>query len=105
MIKTKLIVRVMKDGEVEGGYVKDVELPFVPTVGMMFRHGISCGMWETKSEGELNPPVKHVIFDFDEECIVALFEIEDFLVSTFWTELNYEELGSRCFEMNYFKNI
>ena len=102
MIKVKLVVRVIKDNETVGGYVKDVELPFVPIIGMKFKQGTSTTLWETIDNNELSPDVKHLIYDFDEECIVALFEVSEFLSSNFWTKLDYENLGDRCAEMNYF---
>ena len=102
MIKLKLVVRVVKENETVGGYVKDVELPFVPIIGMKFKQGISTTLWETIDNNELSPSVKHLIYDFDEECIVALFEVSELLSSNFWTKLDYEKLGDRCAEMNYF---
>lgn len=101
MIKVKLVVRVMKDGELIGGYARDVELPFVPTIGMKFKQGISTRLWETASNNELSPCVEHIIYDFDEECIVALFEISELLSSNFWTTINPENLGISG-EMHYF---
>ncbi len=102
MIKVKLVVRVVKDNEAVGGYVKDVKLPFVPIIGMKFKKGISTTLWETIDNNELSPDVKHLIYDFDEECAVALFEVSEFLSSNFWTKLDYENLDDRCAEMSYF---
>ncbi len=105
MIKVKLVVRVVKNKKVLGGYVRDIELPFAPAVGMKFKQGISTRLWETLDNDELSPSVQKVIYDFDEECIVALFEVSDFLASAFWTKLDYENLGNRCAEMGYFDHI
>lgn len=101
MIKVKLVVRVMKDGELIGGHTKSVELPFVPTIGMKFKEGISTRLWETVNGNELSPGVEHIIYDFDEECVVALFEVSEHLSSNFWITINPEHLGITG-EMHYF---
>lgn len=37
MHKVKFIVRHVSNGELRGGYVRELELPFVPTIGMGFK--------------------------------------------------------------------
>jgi hypothetical protein len=98
MIKVKLVVRVVKDSEVVCGYVGDVELPFVPTIGMKFKQGVSTKLWETTDNNELSPHVEHIIYDLDEECIIALFEVSEFLASNYWTELDSKNLGEWLFD-------
>jgi hypothetical protein len=100
--KVKLIVRRLNGSSMAGGYVRELELPFVPTVGMQFRQGTSTWLWETAT-GELAPPVQAVIYDIDEETIVCLFTVDQELNSGFWTTLDYETLGERCAELDYFR--
>ncbi len=38
-VKVRLAVRLSQDGKVTGGYVRDIELPFVPQLGMHFEQG------------------------------------------------------------------
>jgi hypothetical protein len=62
-LEVKLIVRVVNGKQVVGGYVRDLELPFVPTIGMKFEQGSSTWLWETVNGKELNPSVQEVIYD------------------------------------------
>jgi hypothetical protein len=100
--KVKLIVCRRNGMSIAGGYVRDVELPFVPTVGMEFRQGTSTTLWEA-TIGVLTPAVEKVIYDFDEETIVCLFTVNQELNSAFWTTLDYEGLGEGCAELDYFR--
>jgi hypothetical protein len=99
----KFIVRRLSGSSMMGGYVRELELPFVPTVGMQFKQGGSTWMWET-ALGELAPPIETVVYDLDEGMIVCLFTVDQELSSAFWTTLDYEGLGERCAELDYFRN-
>lgn len=105
MHKIKLVVRLFQDGETTGGYVRQIELPFVPQPGMKFEQGISCHLWETQDGEELSPGIECVIYDLDEEEIVCFFTIKSKLASTFWTELKVAELGAQCAELKYFRHL
>jgi hypothetical protein len=97
-----LVVRVVNsNNETIGGYAREVDLPFVPTVGMKFKQGISTRLWETEN-GELSPSVNEVVYNFDEETIYCLFEVNEFLKSAFWTEIKSENLH-RSFELSQFE--
>lgn len=85
--KVQLLVRQVKKGEVVALYVRDdLELPFVPTVGMQFKQGISAWLWET-DKGELMPGIETVTYDFDEEKFVCLFTVEEALNASFWNKI------------------
>lgn len=99
MHKIKLIVRHVVDGQTMGGYVRELDLPFVPTVGMRFEQG---NMWEAGKQF-LSPAVESVIYDLDEETIACLFNVKDELTSTFWVKLNCEEYGFDFVELGYFR--
>lgn len=100
-MKICLVVRVVsRDDETIGAYAREVELPFVPTVGMEFKQGSSTWLWETES-GQLHPTVKRVVYNFDEETVYCLFEITEYLKSSFWTEINSEILNHN-FELRQF---
>lgn len=103
MHKVKLVVRVVSDQAAIGGYVRDLELPFIPSIGMRFEQGVSTGLWQTW-DGELCPSVEEVVYDLDEGAAVCLFTIKEKLSSTFWTELRVAELGVRCAELGYFRS-
>jgi hypothetical protein len=102
MFNVCLVVRVVNIAEIViGGYVREIELPFVPTVGMKFKQGSSTWLWETK-RGELNPAIKEVVYNIDEEKVYCLFEVNDFLESSFWNEIEKENLD-RSLELKQFE--
>jgi hypothetical protein len=100
--KVKLVVRHLSDGTLMGGYVRELDLPFVPSIGMRFKQGASTWLWETEA-GKLAPPVEQVIYDIDEETIVCLFTVDAALKSAFWETLNYAKYGDGCAELVYFQ--
>lgn len=104
MYKVKLVVCLVEKGVTKGGYVKQFELAFVPCVGMKFVQGISTRLWETADGKELSPAVQEVIYDLDYEEIICLFTINKPLESSFWQRLNFEKLGMRCAELEYFRD-
>jgi hypothetical protein len=95
IVRVCLLVSVLdKDDETVKGYASYIEVPFVPTVGMKFKRNSSTWLWETKN-GELDPEVKEVVYNIDEETVYCLFEIYDELKASFWKEIknisnNYE---------------
>ncbi len=106
MHKVNLVVGIVDEsGEIVGGYVRQITLPFVPQQGMKFEKRGSCNLWETKDDEELSPEVELVIYDLDEEEIVCLFTVGSKLASSFWTELKFAELGMRCSEIQYFRHL
>ena len=102
--KIKFVVRITNGGET-AGYVRDLELPFVPTVGMRFEQGVSTPMWETSTSERkyLTPCVEEVIYDFNEESLVCLFTIDSTLASSFWTPLMKSRTHSQG-ELDYFRH-
>jgi hypothetical protein len=85
--RVELLVRQMVKDVVVALYVsQDLQLPFVPAVGMQFKQGISTWLWETDN-GELMPGIETVTYDFDEEVFVCLFTVEKPLNSAFWTKI------------------
>ncbi len=103
MHRVKLIVRLVENGVTTGGYVRQLELPFVPCVGMKFEQGTSCRLWEVDGD-ELNPSIEEVVYDLDEEEIVCLLSVEKALSSSFWETLDLAAHGIRCAELQYFRH-
>jgi len=101
-----LLVRYVNEDRLEGLYVRNLRLSFIPTVGMQFlRSGVNS-MWIAGGRHEVTPPkVESVIYDFDEGddhkggdgLIVCIFTVEEELTSTFWNEhlVAYEIPNSR----------
>jgi hypothetical protein len=85
--KIELLVREMSNEKVVALYVRsDLELPFVPVIGMQFKQGTSTWLWEIDG-GELMPKIEAVIYDLDKETLVCLFTVEKPLKSGFWTKI------------------
>jgi hypothetical protein len=101
MHKVKFIVRHVSNGELQGGYVRELELPFVPTIGMGFKQGASTWLWET-GEGELAPTVEAVVYDLDDDVFACLFTVDKELVASFWTSFGSARFTSAHAEMDYF---
>jgi hypothetical protein len=95
--KVTLLVRHVSEGQLIGLYVRDdLNLPFVPTVGMQFKQGTSTWLWETYGR-ELMPSVETVTYDFDEEAFVCLLTVDDALSSSFWTYIPSEKLENSIY--------
>lgn len=105
MYKILLAVRVVRHGVTEGGYSRELELPFIPTVGMHFEQGISTTLWETTTGEELDPAVERVIYDLDENIFVCLFTIPLPLAASFWQDLPKRNDGIVCGVMQYFRQM
>ncbi|MNE16577.1 hypothetical protein D3C76_887220 [compost metagenome] len=105
MFKILLAVRVVRHGVVQSGYSRELELPFIPTVGMRFEQGMSTTLWETTTGEELDPAVERVIYDLDEEMFVCLFTTPLPLAATFWHDLPDRNDGSVCAVMQYFRHL
>jgi hypothetical protein len=99
--RVDLVVREITNGKVVAFYVRDLQLPFVPTIGMQFRQGASCWLWETESS-ELMPKVEAVSYDLDEKVISCLFTVTSPLKSSFWTKMEGEAL-ERAVYASYFE--
>jgi hypothetical protein len=100
--KVELLVRELSNGKLVAVYVSDdLELPFVPTVGMRFKQGTSTWLWETKT-GELMPSVESVTYDLDESVFVCIFTVDQPLKSAFWTKTDGEDL-TRSSYLPYFE--
>lgn len=94
-MKTTFVVRVIdKDRNTIGGYVRELDLPFVPTIGMRLNGGTSTWLWETIDGKELRPQIKDIVYDIDEEEILCLFEIDKFLAHGFWIKIKEENLNN-----------
>lgn len=91
IMRVCLVVRIVDNGNTVGGYFRGIDIPFVPTVGMKFKKENSTRLWETIG-GELEPKIKEIVYNIDEEIIFCLFEINQFLTSTFWKEIKPENL-------------
>lgn len=102
MYRILLAVRLV--GGQPRGYCREIELPFVPTVGMRFEQGTSTTLWETMSGGEFSPVVEEVTYDLDEEIFVCLFSVGSPLAASFWTALPELQPGHVCGVMSYFRH-
>ncbi len=105
MHKVMLAVRVVQRGELIRGYYRDLELPFVPTVGMRFEQGTSTTMWETVSGQQIDPEVERIIYDLDEGQIVCLFTVCQPLAGSFWQNAAEVEAGQVCGVLQYFRQM
>ena len=105
MFKILLAVRVVHHGVVQCGYSRELELPFVPTVGMRFEQGTSTTLWETTTQEELDPAIERVIYDLDEDIFVCLFTIPLKLAASFWQDLPKRNDGIVCGVMQYFRHM
>lgn len=99
--RVELLVRQILNGKVVALYVRDdLELPFVPTIGMQFKQGTSTWLWET-DDGELMPAIETVTYDFDEETIVCLFTVEKPLKASFWTKIEGADIEKSTYPAYY----
>jgi hypothetical protein len=99
--RVEFLVRQMSQGKVVALYVRDdMELPFVPTVGMQFKQGVSTWLWETDN-GELMPAIETVTYDFDEETFVCLFTVEAPLKASFWTKIEGADIERSTYPPYY----
>lgn len=105
MFKILLAVRVARDGIVQGGYSHELELPFIPMVGMRFEQGISTTLWETVTGEEVDPAVERVIYDLDESIFVCLFTTPFPLAASFWQDIPERSDGIVCGVMQYFRHM
>lgn len=64
-------------------YIRELDLPFVPAVGMQILRSGVHGIWTT-DKGELAPLIESVIYDLDEERFICTFTIDTALNSSFW---------------------
>jgi hypothetical protein len=99
-----LVVKVLSQQEdLLKAYVSKLDSPFVPTVGMEFKiSNSSAWLWETDN-GELQPQVKKVVYNIDDETIYCLFEIDKYLNTSFWTEIKnvYNSYELMQFSIHY----
>lgn len=102
MFKIMFVARLVEDGDVVGGYSHNLELPFIPSLGMRFEQGTSCTLWET-SRGEEAPVVERVVYDLDEGQFICLFTVKRPLTSSFWTVLK-DDPKSVCGARHYFRH-
>jgi|CXWL01.1.fsa_nt_gi hypothetical protein len=86
-----LVRSITSQNQIQRLYAKELELPFVPAVGMKFVQGTN--LWETE-DGELSPEIERVIFDLDDSKHVCLFTITKRLSSSFWQELDINKHGT-----------
>lgn len=95
--RVELLVRQMDNGKIVALYhSEDLELPFLPTVGMQFMQGTSTWLWEY-ADGELMPKVETITYDFDEQVFVCIFTVDKPLTSDFWTKIE----GNKIEESRY----
>jgi len=100
--KVVLLVREVSSEQLQALYVREnLQLPFVPTIGMSFKQGTSTWLWET-SKGELMPTVEAVTYDLDEEMFVCLLTVNQPLKASFWTKLEGADL-ERSIYLTYFQ--
>jgi hypothetical protein len=100
--RVELVVRELSGGKLVALYVSDdLELPFVPTVGMRFMQGASTWLWETNT-GELMPSVESVTYNLDEGAFVCVFTVDKPLKSAFWTKIDEQDL-KRSVYLPYFE--
>ena len=91
-MKTIFVVRVIdKEKKTIGGYAQELDLPFVPTVGMRLCGGSGI-LWKTKDDSYINPRIEDIVYDIDEEAVFCLFEIDKLLAHAFWKEIKRENL-------------
>lgn len=99
--RVELLVRHVVNGKVVALYVRDdLELPFVPTVGMQFKQGTSTWLWET-DKSELMPAIETVIYDFDEETLVCLFTVNEELNASFWKKIEGADIERSTYPAYY----
>lgn len=74
------------DRVIIGAYALNLDLPFLPHIGMRFTQGSGTALWETRSGIEF-PAVKEVVYNVDEETCYCLLIVKDRLTSSLWTEI------------------
>jgi hypothetical protein len=100
--RVELLVRELSGSKLVALYAsEDLELPFVPTVGMRFMQGTSTWLWETKT-GELMPSVESVTYNLDEGLFVCVFTVDEPLKSAFWTKIDGEDIERSAY-LPYFE--
>lgn len=88
-LKIMLVVRVLDDeNRMIGAYYRGVKLPFIPTIGVKLSLSSSNSLWETLDGDVLDPPIKEIVYNLDDDETYCLFEINQFLLSKFWTRIN-----------------
>jgi hypothetical protein len=88
-MKIILLVCVLDDKRnIIGAYYRNVKLPFIPAIGIKLKLSSSVSLWETAGGSELDPPIKEIVFNFDDNAMYCLFEIDEFLTSRYWTQIN-----------------
>jgi hypothetical protein len=87
-MKTMLVVRVVDNGGmITGAYYREVRLPFIPTLGMKLKLSSSTPLWETADGRELDPPVREIVYNFDDDEMYCLFDVDCLLASKYWTRI------------------
>lgn len=100
--RVELLVREVVDSELVALYVSDdLELPFVPTMGMQFKQGTSTWLWETQTD-ELMPKVEAVTYNLDENLFVCVFSVNESLSSSFWSKIEKSDLEHSVY-LSYFQ--
>ena len=105
MFKIKLVVRVVRSGRMLCGYTREVTLPFIPSVGMYIVQDNRKSIWKTTTGRNCTPPIRAVAYDTDNNISVALFEVDEFLASSSWIELQFNEFDQNSNELKYFSII
>ncbi|MES2740772.1 MAG: hypothetical protein V4754_07445 [Pseudomonadota bacterium] len=96
MYKVKLIVWVKSGSAFVRGYFRELNLPFIPSLGMQFKKGTSTWLWETQN-GEIAPKVEAVVYDIDEDLFACLFIVDQELKSSFWTDIDIQSMEAQYF--------
>ena len=87
-MQVDFVAKVVDDTDVIGGYVLTLDLPFTPMLGMKLKGGTSTWLWETVDKNELDPEVKEIVYNLDDEKLYCLFEINNNLASARWTKIS-----------------
>ena len=91
-----------KQNYIKAAYEREVEIPFIPTLGMRINCGSSTWLWETRDGCELAPAIKDIVYNFDDGIIYCLFEIYDkLLCNSFWVDIS-KNIG-HSFELSQFE--
>jgi len=103
IMKVTFVVKVVSsENNLLGGYTREFDMPFTPTIGMKIEGGSSTFLWEADSGDKLAPRIQDIVYNVDEEQLFCLFVVDQFLSNSFWRKIPDGNLKN-SFELSQFE--
>ncbi|SHH52308.1 hypothetical protein SAMN02745823_00164 [Sporobacter termitidis DSM 10068] len=84
---TFVVLVLNEEDKIVDAYCRREKLPFAPAIGMKLSVNSRMPLWQTADGMVLDPPIKEIVYNLDDDEVYCLFEVDKELASGYWSKI------------------